>query len=49
MFNKQLYNTPYHTVDLSQYKFLITRGAGYIGSNLVEYLLRYNAGHVRVL
>jgi UDP-N-acetylglucosamine 4-epimerase len=49
MFNKQLYNTPYHTVDLSQYKFLVTGGAGFIGSNLVEYLLRYNAGHVRVL
>lgn len=49
MFNTQLYNTPYHTVDISQYKFLVTGGAGFIGSNLVEYLLRYNAGHVRVL
>jgi UDP-N-acetylglucosamine 4-epimerase len=49
MFNKQLYNTPYHTIDLAQYKFLVTGGAGFIGSNLVEYLLRYNAGHVRVL
>lgn len=49
MFNPQLYNTPYHTVDLSQYKFLVTGGAGFIGSNLVEYLLKYKAGHVRVL
>jgi len=49
MYNSQLYNTPYHSVDLSQYKFLITGGAGFIGSNLVEYLLRYNAGYVRVL
>jgi UDP-N-acetylglucosamine 4-epimerase len=49
MFNNQLYNIPYHNVDLSQYSFLITGGAGFIGSNIVEYLLRYNAGRVRVL
>jgi UDP-N-acetylglucosamine 4-epimerase len=49
MFNKQLYNTPYHDIDLSKYSFLITGGAGFIGSNLVEYLLRFNAGKVRVL
>jgi UDP-N-acetylglucosamine 4-epimerase len=49
MYNKDLYNTPYHTIDLSQYKFLVTGGAGFIGSNIVEYLLKFNAGHVRVL
>jgi UDP-N-acetylglucosamine 4-epimerase len=49
MFNNNLYNIPYHDNDLSNYTFLITGGAGFIGSNLVEYLLRYNARHVRVL
>jgi UDP-N-acetylglucosamine 4-epimerase len=49
MFNKELYNTPYHSTDLSQYNFLITGGAGFIGSNIVEYLLRFKAGKIRVL
>jgi UDP-N-acetylglucosamine 4-epimerase len=49
MFNKNLYNTPFHKEDLRKHTFLITGGAGFIGSNLVEYLLRHNAGMVRVL
>jgi UDP-N-acetylglucosamine 4-epimerase len=49
MFNPDLYNTPYHTVDLKDKTFLITGGAGFIGSNIVEYLLKYGAGKVRVL
>lgn len=44
-----MYNSPYHTVDLSQSSFLITGGAGFIGSNIVEYLLKYGAGKVRAL
>jgi len=39
----------YHTTDLSKHTFLITGGAGFIGSNLVQYLLDYNAKKVRVL
>lgn len=44
-----MYETPYHTTDLSQTTFLITGGAGFIGSNIVEYLLKYGAKKVRIL
>ncbi len=44
-----MYDKPFQTQDISKSTFLITGGAGFIGSNIVTYLMKFNAGKVIVL
>jgi UDP-N-acetylglucosamine 4-epimerase len=39
----------FHTKDISKSSFLVTGGAGFIGSHITEYLLKNGAGKVTVL
>jgi UDP-N-acetylglucosamine/UDP-N-acetylgalactosamine 4-epimerase len=42
-------NKKYHSGPLNTLNFLVTGGAGFIGSHIVDYLMENNAGKVRVV
>jgi UDP-N-acetylglucosamine 4-epimerase len=44
-----MYEKALHEADISNKKFLITGGAGFIGSHIAEYLLKQGAATVRVM
>jgi UDP-N-acetylglucosamine/UDP-N-acetylgalactosamine 4-epimerase len=49
MAENPMYQASFAGQPLSRYRFLVTGGAGFIGSGICEYLLQHDAGEVRVL
>ena len=47
--NESIYREAFHNETLENHSFLITGGAGFIGSHIVEYLMNHRAKKVRVL
>jgi UDP-N-acetylglucosamine 4-epimerase len=46
---KNILDQLFHNKDLNKYSFLVTGGAGFIGSHIAEYLLKNGASKVRVI
>jgi UDP-N-acetylglucosamine/UDP-N-acetylgalactosamine 4-epimerase len=44
-----MYDTPFHKIEIKDKTFLVTGGAGFIGSNIIEYLLKHGAKKVIAL
>jgi UDP-N-acetylglucosamine/UDP-N-acetylgalactosamine 4-epimerase len=44
-----MYEIPFHSKSLETTTFLVTGGAGFIGSHLVEYLIKYKALKIKIL
>jgi UDP-N-acetylglucosamine 4-epimerase len=44
-----MYKAIYHNNNISEYNFLVTGGAGFIGSHIVEYLVQHKASKIVVL
>ena len=49
MSSSSLYTRSYHNDQLQQAHVLVSGGAGFIGSNIVEYLMHHGAARVRVI
>lgn len=44
-----MYSKKFHSINLSDHSFVVTGGAGFIGSHLVDYLVSHNAKKIVVL
>ena len=44
-----MYSSPFQPGSLRDTSFLVTGGSGFIGSNIVHYLVRHQAGKIRIL